>query len=114
MRQKTTVFIEVALMLLFALIPILGLGLAMRDYHGGIGNKILNPHVPLLLGLLWDFVGFPGLLAIPFFVYSYRLIRRTQHKRATWSIAIFLTIVIFRWGFWLMAWTYTLVRDQSS
>jgi len=114
MRQRVTVFTETALMVLFALIPILGLGLAMLDYHGGIGNKILNPHVPLLPGLLWDFVGFPGLLAIPFFIYSYRVIRRTEYKKSTWSVAIFLTAVIFKWGLWLIGWVSVLVREQRS
>ena len=100
-------------MLLLALIPILGLGLAMRDYHGGIGNKILNPPVPVLPGLLWDFVGFPGLLAIPFFVCTYRFARRTAHKWAIWGVAIFLTVVIFRWGFFLIWWLSVLVRERN-
>ena len=99
--------------MLLALIPIICLALAMRDYHGGIGNKILNPPVPVLSGLLWDFVGFPGLLAIPFLVYSYEAVRRTEHKKTIWGLAIILSVVIFRWGFWLVWWLYILVRNQG-
>jgi hypothetical protein len=95
------------MMVLLALIPILGLMPAIQ-----VVNKVihLHPHPPLLEGLLFGFVGLPGLLAIPFFVYSYRSIQRTQHKKTTWCIAIFLTIVIFRWGVWLIWWLSSLAQ----
>jgi hypothetical protein len=114
MRLRATVYSEAALMVLLALIPILGLGVAMRDYHGGIGNKILNPPIPLLPGLLWDFIGFPALLAIPFFVCASRVIRRTPHKWITWSLAIFLSVVIFRWGFFIIWWLSVVLSTGPS
>jgi hypothetical protein len=108
MCQRAKAFTDDGIMVLLALIPILGLRPAIRAV-----NKVihLHPHPPLLQGLLLGFVGLPGLLAIPFFVYSYRAIQRTQHKKITWSVAIFLTIVIFRWGFWLIWWLSSLARS---
>jgi len=107
MRLSVKAFSDDGMMVLLALIPILGLMPAIR-----VVNKLHHwlPQPPFVEGLLFGFVGLPGLLAIPFFVYSYRVIQRTQHKKTTWCVAIFLTIVIFRRGFWLIGWLYSLVQ----